>query len=525
MQQLTQIQDQFLTTKFLMPSSSHHLLSRVRLLTLLQRGLSYPLLLVSAPAGFGKTTLLSQWVHSLAGENVSAIWVSLEASDNEPLRFWHVLLTALAQKIPVPDALHAILSETEDINTLLTLLINICVMHQEPIVFMLDDYHIISDSSIREQMTYLIEHLPPHMHVVLSTRTDPAIPLARLRVRQRLLEIRTNALRFTDEEAALFFHEVMHLTLTTAEIVYLVDHVEGWIAGLRLAGYAMREAYVAEKVSVAAHGSQRYILDYVLEEILSSQDEHIQTFLLRTAILSRFSASLCDTMLGQQGSWQILRQLERAHLIVEDDQQTWYHYPKVLAEALRSRLERVESEMIPVLHRRASSWYEQHGFLVDAVEHLCEVQDWEHALNLIENMTPQPNAKNVEAPSLPVVQNLLARLPELLVQMRPHLRDFHRVFEREEQATLTISLQKCDAYEESQSQQDLPSQPLLDPLSTRELEVLQLMAQGASNREIANQLVIALTTVKRHMSNILCKLQAENRTQAAACARRLKLLL
>ncbi len=522
MQQLMQIQDQFLTTKFFIPSSSHRLLSRARLLTLLQRGLLYPLLLVSAPAGFGKTSLLSQWIHSLAGEDVSAIWVSLDTSDNEPLHFWNMLLAALAQKLP--DALRSDRIETKDVGTLLTLLINTCVMHQEPIVFVLDDYHTITDSSIQEQITYLIEHLPPHVHVVLSTRTDPAIPLARLRVRQRIMEIRTNALRFTDEEAALFFAEVMHLTLTTTEIMYFVHHVEGWIAGLRLAGYAMREAYTAEKVSVAVHGSQRYILDYVLEEILSSQEEHIQTFLLRTTILSRFSAPLCDALLGQQGSWQILWQLERANLVVEDDQQGWYRYPIVLAEALRSRLERVESEMIPLLHRRASDWYEQHNFPVDAIEHLCEVQDWEHALNLIENMTQQQNSKNGKASSLPSMQNLLVHLPELLVQMHPHLRELNKASEQEEQVMLKKALQESGAHEESRTRQNLPSQHVTEALSTRELEVLQLMAQGASNREIADQLVIALTTVKRHMSNIFGKLQVDNRTQAAACARRLKLL-
>ena len=512
-----------LITKFISPVPVQMMQTRTRLLTLLQRGLFYPLVLVSAPPGSGKTTLLSQWTQSLADEQVAVAWVSLDASDNEPLRFWNVILTALTQKLPIFGSLR--MNEgIESISTLLMLLINTSVAQQEPVMLVLDDYHTITDSTIQEQMTYLIEHLSPYMHIVLSTRMDPSLPLARWRVRGQVLEMRMNALRFTYEEAALFLNEMMHLSLTATEIMELVNHVDGWIAGLRLAEYARHKPCVAESISAAARGSQRYILDYIIEEVLSSQEEHIQTFLLRTAFLSHFSASLCDAVLGRQDSWQILRQIERANLflIAEDHEHRWYRYQTLFAEALRGRLERIESEIVPVLHCRAARWYEQHGFFVDAIEHFCEVHDWENAAHLIERMAQQQSIGDTNVSSLRRLQNLLARVPEALVHLRRYLHGNNNMFEPEERNVL-LSVSPPQE-KEAQVQQPLPSQQLLDPLSIREIEVLRLMARGDSNVEIANNLVIAPATVKRHVSNILSKLQATNRTQAVACARHLGLL-
>lgn len=509
-------------TKFVSPVPVQIMQTRTRLLTLLQRGLFYPLVLVSAPAGSGKTTLLSQWIQSLVNEHISATWVSLDASDNEPLRFWNVLFTALAQKLPLFSSLQ-VSQGVESIATLLTLIINTSVAQEEPIVLVLDDYHTITDSTIQEQMTYLIEHLPPHMHIALSTRLDPYLPLARLRLRNQILEVHMDALRFTYEEATIFLNEVMHLSLTDAEISYLVNHVGGWIAGLRLAGCAMYKPHAVESASAAACGGQRYILDYILEEVLSSQEDHVQTFLLRTAFLSHFSPSLCDAVLDRQDSWQILQQVECANLflIPEDHEQQWYHYETLFAEALRSHLERTESEIVPVLHCRASHWYEQHGFFADAIEHLCEAHDWENAAILIERIIEQQSIEATKVSSPSRLQNLLAHLPEAIVQLRPHLRD-HNILNPQGQNILTISPPQ---QKEPQTQQPPPPSPhLLDPLSPRETEVLRLMAQGDSNVEIANDLVIAPATVKRHVSNILSKLQATNRTQAAVCARRHGLL-
>lgn len=515
---------QTLITKFMPPGSVHNMQTRSRLLTLLRRGLLSPLTLVSAPAGFGKTTLLSQWTQSLADEHVT--WISFDASDNEPLHFWNVICTALAQKHPVFGTLRAN-NVRKDAPAFLTLLINTCVAQQETMILVLDDYHTITESTIQEQMAYLIEHLPSHVHIVLSTRTDPYLPLARLRARNQVVEVRMNALRFTYEEAMHFLREDMHLSLTEAEITYLVNHVDGWIAGLRLAGYALHDQCLAKNVTVVARGSQRYLLDYILDEVLLAQEEYIQTFLLQTALLSHFSASLCDAMLIQQNSWQIVQSLERANLflIAEDDERKWYHYQPCFAEALRTRLEQTkESEMIPALHRRASSWYEQHGFLVDAIEHLCEVQDWEHAADLLEQVVQQQSIAGADVPSPTELQKLLARLPKALVQLRSCLRDYISVLELEERCIGTLSSAQEKKVVGEFYVQKASSQQVLDPLSTREIEVLQLMAQGASNGEIANELVIALGTVKRHVSNILSKLQADNRTHAVSCARVLGLL-
>ncbi len=457
-----------LLTKFISPVSGQIIQTRTRLLALLQQGLSYPLVLVSAPAGSGKTTLLSQWIESLADEHISTVWVSLDATDNDPLCFWNVLLTALTQKIPAFRSVQW-KKEKESTSTLLKRIINISATQQEPMVLMLDDFHTVTDSTIQEQMTYLIEYLSPHMHIVISTRVDPHLPLARLRMRGRVLEVRMDALRFTCEEATYFLGEVMHLSLTEAEITYLVNHVDGWIAGLRLAGCAMYKPHAAESVYIAAHGKQRYILDYILEEVLSAQEEHIQTFLLRTAFLPHFSASLCDMVLERQDSWQILRQIERANLflIAEDDKRQWYHYQPLFAQALLSRLEHIDHEMQPELQHRARQWYEQHDLLVED----------------------------------------------------------HNALEPEERNTLPLSPpQGKKVHEVLQGQQYPPAQHILDPLSAREIEVLQLMARGETNGEIARNLIIAPATVKRHVSNILSKLQATNRTQAVAYARHLNLL-
>ena len=515
---------QFIDAKFAPPSSTHTMQIRPRLFTLLQRGLCSPLTLVSAPPGAGKTTLLSQWTQSLGSEHVT--WIAFDASDNEPLHFWNVLCTALAQKHTMFSTLQAD-GVRESPSAFLTRLINICVTQQEPIVLVLDDYHTITESTIQGQMAYLIEHLPSHVHIVLSTRTDPSLPLARLRARNQVVEVRMNALRFTCDEAALFLREEMHLSLTEAEITYLVHHVDGWIAGLRLAGYALHDQYPAKNVVVAARGSQRYLLDYILDEILFAQEEYVQTFLLQTALLSHFSASLCDAVLGQQNSWQLVQYMERANLflVAEDDEQQWYHYQPCFAEALHTRLKRTkESEMIPVLHHRASSWYEQHGFLMHAIEHLCEVQDWEHAADLLERVIQQRSIVDTKAPSLTELQNLLARLPEVLVQQRPSLRDYISISRLEEQDIRPLLPPQEKKADREFSVHKASPQQVLDPLSTREIEVLQFMAQGASNGEIADELVIALGTVKRHVSNILSKLQADNRTHAVACARTLGLL-
>lgn len=452
---------QHMTTKFALPISMHTTQTRKRLLTLLQDGLLYPLTLISAPAGFGKTTLLLQWAQILANEHISLIWMSLDENDNDAQRFWNLVLAAFAQKLP---ALHTLAEQKKSVLDLLTLLINACAAHQEPIVLVLDDYHALTESSIQGQMAYFIERLPGHVHIVLSTRVEPRLPLTRFRARNQMREVHMDALRFSYEEASLFFHEEPGLALTPAEIRYLVERVHGWITALRFIAYALREQGAAKDVYAAARGSQRHLQDYIVDEILLLQEDAIQTFLLHTSLLPRFSASLCDAVLGQHNSWQLVQDIERANLflIVEDDEAGWYSYQTLFAEALRFRLKRSETrETLALLHERAHCWYEEHGFLAEALEQQREGQ------------------------------KLVASSPA-----------------QEEKAQKT-------AY----ASPTLSAQPLLDSLSMREIEVLQLIAQGAPNGEIASDLVIAPNTVKRHVSNILSKLGATNRTQAVAQAR------
>ena len=333
-------------TKFISPVSTRHTIqARPHLLVLLKHGLSYPLVLVSAATGSGKTTLLSQWTQVLAEEHVSVAWVSLDANDNDPPCFWHVLQTAIARQLPASSASQDS-TRPENASAILSSLIKACVAQQEPMVLILDDFHTITNTTIQKQMAYLIEHLPPHLHIVLSTQVDPPLPFVRLRERDQIVEIRGDALRFTYEEAAMFLREAMHLSLIAPEQL-----------------------------------------------------------------------------------------------------------------------------------------------------------------------------------SLAMLQSLLAHLLEVLVQIQLHQHHINTIPEPGKQPEhINISLQKEKMQEQIQPQQTLPTQPLLDPISMREMEVLELMAQGASNIGIANNLVIAPATVKRHVSNILSKLQATNRTQAVACARQFGLL-
>ncbi len=423
MDESKRFQDHLLTTKFFVPASSHALISRARLFALLDEGLSRPLILVSAPAGFGKSTLVSTWVQSKPAKNPQVAWVSLDEGDNDPVQFWRYVLTALERCWPgtYQPFLTALRRQDFSLPYLLTALLNTWVEHSEPQLLVLDDYHVITEPALHTSLASLIERLPPQVHLVLITRVDPPLKLSRLRGHDQVFEIRTNSLRYTIEETHTLLHEVMGIHLEPSMLEQVAARTEGWPMVLQLVGLSLREHGTPHALLARLSGKERSILDYLTEEVLQQQPAPIQAFLLRTSILAQLTASLCDAVMGQAGSQQVLETLERANvfLVPLDGERHWYRYHTLFAEALRARLEqREESQALHDLHRRAYDWYAGHGAVREAIEHALQAQDWPRAADLIE-LAPQVLALGTSGS--PTALSWLRQLPSAVVGQRPRL--------------------------------------------------------------------------------------------------------
>ncbi len=379
-----------LSTKLHMPRPRAQLVSRSHLVERLQQGVTGALTLVSAPAGFGKTTLLTQWRATTRGP---VAWLSLDPEDNEPTRFLMYLIGALQTLDPHLGApARALLSPPQyaEPETVLALLANdLAHWQEEDFALVLDDYHVITAEPIHRALIFLLEHLPPQMHLIIATRADPPLPLARLRARGQLTELRAAELSFRADEADAFLEEVMGLHLSPRGVTTLQTRTEGWIAGLQLAALSLQGKPDVSGFLPAFTGSHRFVLDYLSEEVLSRQPTSVQTFLLQTSILERLSGSLCDAVTGQQESQAMLEALERANLFVAalDDERQWYRYHHLFADLLRSRLQQATPALLPELHRRASTWYEQHDLISEAVNHARLSLDHECTIRLIEQHT------------------------------------------------------------------------------------------------------------------------------------------
>jgi len=415
---------ELLATKFFVPSSPHVLVSRPRLSTLLDEGLQRSLTVVSAPAGFGKTTLLSAWVQALPKEAVSVAWVSLDEQDNDPVRFWVYVLTALDRLQPGMCAELVTYLRTQrnpPIQYLLAALINRLSERTERWLLVLDDFHMVIEQAIHTSLIYLLEHLPSQLRIMLASRSDPPLPLARLRARGQLLEVRAEQLRATDDEATIFLREVMGVHLSDQELAVVRQRTENWLAGLQLVGLSLQGSSTpTHDLLSEISGNQEFILDYLTDEVLHRQPPAIQDFLLSTSILERLSAPLCDAVLEQQGSQHVLEVLERSNLFLTplDGRRHWYRYHGLFAQALRYRLEQWEGEQVAALHLRASRWYAAHGSTSEAVRHALLAQDWEQAATLIEHAIPPMLWQRSE---LPLVQQWLERLPPAVIRSRPRL--------------------------------------------------------------------------------------------------------
>ncbi len=580
--------DPLLTTKLHVPRPRAHLVHRPRLIQRLQQSMEQTLILLSAPAGFGKSTLLADW---LASCHIPAAWLSLEPRDNDPTRFFSYLLAALQTYDPQLGAtertlLHPL--QPAPLESMLTALINDLQTRMtgdcEQVVLVLDDYHVITNRSIHDALSFLLEHLSPQLHLVLSTREDPPLPLPRLRGRDDLLELRVTDLRFTQEETTTYLMEVMGLPLSAEESALLQVRTDGWITGLHLAALSLLNHDDPAGFIATFSGNHHYVADYLLDEVLNHQSEAVQDFLLQTSILDRLSTSLCNAVRGQHDSQALLDFLEQANLflIPLDDERHWYRYNRLFAQVLRQRLQQTAPMLVSDLHRRASHWYEQHRFFAEAVSHALAASAFEEAARLIE----QCAWTFIAGSQLQTLCNWLQALPETLILAHPWLgllyviALMHTNHWEKASACLQMIEREIDLGEGSQERWGMLGQEpedylhlflddgppalallrqaqqsglspryvakllgaasktrstashhqahqpgsLIEPLTARERDVLRLLLEGASNREIARHLTVSVNTIKKHISNICGKLNVQSRAQAIAKARTLHIL-
>jgi ATP/maltotriose-dependent transcriptional regulator MalT len=374
-----------LETKLYPPEPRKEWVERPELLDHLS-GSAAKLILVDAPAGFGKTTLVAQW-RARAARQRRFSWVSLDRGDNDPARLWRHIVEALLRASPeLRGPLEQVPGQPQDLTrTLLPLLVNTLATAEAPVVLVLDDYHLIKERSCHEQVEFLLLHLPPRAQLVVITRADPPFPLARMRAIGDLTELRAKDLGFTPAQAASFVHEVAGVELSDSDAADLVDRTEGWPAGIYMVALSLRGNPAPHAFIHGFTGSNRFVVDFLTEEVLSRQPQHIRQFLTRTSILDRFSAPLCDTVAGTATAAKIIDLLERENLFLVplDDDRQWFRYHHLFAQMLRSQLVRTEPEIVPDLHRRASAWHQAEGSPEEAIRHALAGGDARAAAGLI----------------------------------------------------------------------------------------------------------------------------------------------
>jgi LuxR family transcriptional regulator, maltose regulon positive regulatory protein len=415
--------DTLVSTKLRPSQARPKLVARPRLIAKLEREASRKLTLISAPAGFGKTTLLVEWLKGRADGDQSVAWISLDEGDNDPVRFLSYLVASLgrivgegfgegvlaALRSPEPPRMEAVLGAF--VNDLADLPGEVAVI--------LDDYHVIDSESVHRIVSFLLERLPEGAHLVISGRVDPPLPLARLRARGQMTELHAADLRFTPEEAAAFLGDAMGLDLSAGDVAALERVTEGWIAALQLAALSMRERKDVSGFIHSFSGSHRDVFDFLAEEVLQRQAEQVQTFLLETSILDSLSGPLCDALTGCHDGQRTLERLERENLLVVplDDDRVWYRYHHLFADFLRSRLGRESPERAGELHLRASDWYEENALVAEAVDHALSAGDHERAARLIESGIGQTWYRG----EVMTLLGWLRRLPKEAMLSRPLL--------------------------------------------------------------------------------------------------------
>lgn len=411
-----------LLTKLAVPSQRTRNVSRARLTQLLGAGMLLKLTTVVAPAGYGKTTLLQEWIRTDLSGSRHAAWVSLDAYDNNALRFWSYLVAALKHACPALDYdLNCILEDSQAVEDYfeLDLLLNAISRVPSSLCLVLDDYHEINNSSVHEMIFYFIKHAPDNLHVILSSRVTPPMPLSRLRSQQQLLELSAQDLAFTSAETEAFLSDVMKLTLDDREVASLLQDTQGWIVGLQFAALSMRDRH-SDRPSVArVSGSNHLTLEYLTEEVLGQLPVGTRDFLLKTSVLSKFSAALCDAVVGRTGSQAVLDGIENSRLFIESlgEDRGWYRYHTLFADALRVVLARESPELVPELNRKACSWLRENGYGESAVSHALAAGELELAAEIAEGCGMEAVAKL----HLVTLVRWIDQFPEDLILRRPRL--------------------------------------------------------------------------------------------------------
>lgn len=408
-----------LKTKLYLPKVRLSRVCRPHLLSKLNKVRDRKLVLVSAPAGFGKSTLLAEWA---AQADVAVGWFSLDGGDNDPHQFLRYLSAAFdGLQEGAADNANVLLGAAPPVSpqTVMTVLLKDLERADEPLVLVLDDYQFITNQSIHDAINYFLERSSANLHLVIASRADPPLPLARLRAAEELLEVRTDDLRFTLEECDIFFQQVIKLDITPAEIQALAARTEGWVVGLQMAAVSLQNTPDRTQFIHTFSGSHRYILDYLIQEVLDRQPEHVRNFLLNTSILNRLCSELCDAVLGEpnEPAARILDYLDRANLflIPLDHERRWYRYHHLFADLLATQLQRLQPSILSSLHLRASTWYEMNGQLDAAIEHALSAQDLERAADLVERESRRLGYQ-IEYSKM---HHWIKRLPPEVVPLRP----------------------------------------------------------------------------------------------------------
>jgi len=477
---------ELLATKLYIPRRQPSLVLRPRLTQRLNAGVDGTLTLISAPAGFGKTTLLGGWIPT--SERCVA-WVSLDEGDNDPAYFWAYFIAALQMLHPTIGELALAQFRSPQpapIPSVLTSLVNEIDAFPDVFALVLDDYHVIQNQVIHDGLAFLLDHLPIRMHLVISTRTDPPLPLARLRGRGRLAELREVDLRFTTEEAADFLNQVMGLGLSASHVAALEARTEGWIAGLQLAALSIKDHADRAGFIAAFTGSHRFVIDYLAEEVLNRQTDFVREFLLSTSILERLCAPLGNALTNAETGQATLEYLERNNLflIPLDDERRWFRYHHLFAQVLRHRLQEEQPDRVAELHRRASGWYAAERLVAEAVHHALAGRDFEQAARLIEAVA----GDTLRRGSSVSLGRWLDAMPEETVRARPRLclvRGWTWFLGP------ALSLENADEWAQLALRTALANGSL-DPDLTGEVAALQAMAaitRGgvARSRELAQQ--------------------------------------
>ena len=407
-----------LATKWRIPPTRETLVVRTRLLDALDAAVQNAITLVSAPAGYGKTTLLAHWARE---RRQPVAWFTIDETDNEPVRFWAYVVQALRTHWPaVAQVAHWLEApQPFDEHAFVMNVLNVLLDLGEPVILVLDDYHLIHHAGIHRALTFWLEHQPPNVHVVLATRSDPPLPLARWRVRNRISELRAADLRFTIEEAGAFLNEIMGLHLADDVVATLEARTDGWAAALHLAALSLQETGDVQRLLNSFEGDHHYIVDYLAQEVLVQQPETVRTFLLFTAPLDTFNADLCNAVLQREDSRALLDELEQRNLFIEplDARREWYRYHPLMQTFLHAMLKREHPEGVRLVHRRAAHWYAARDMVREAVHHALAAEEWPLAVSLLQHAGPVMLLKG----EWHTVRTWLERLPDAWRRREPHM--------------------------------------------------------------------------------------------------------